>query len=210
MRKPNALARWALAMLFVVPWNMTPIALPSAEAQARGVAPKFRAKELRWEVYGAVAGNGLITYAPSGTKVDTTLFGTVGTTPTVDTTEVFSLDDWAFTGLSGSPATASGICRVGVWSAGIFNGCDSLFVAFDTAPTPIGPWQTGTIVGGVGGASGDEHLSIQLLFDNDDNTGSTTASKSYGARYARLRIQQDNNGTMQGTRCYISYPSWEP
>jgi hypothetical protein len=175
----------------------------TASAQ-RGVAEKFRHKQIYWEQYGPTAGTG------NGTKVDTVMFD--GAVQTVDTTEAVNTSDWAFWGGNAPAVSTSGICRVGIWCSGDGIAADSVFTAIDVAPTAKGPWQTGgTFVGGVGATSGDDYLTMVLLQEVDLNDGVTTVAKLWGQQWIRFRIRVDGNtaAKMSGARFYLSYPVWE-
>ena len=186
-----------------------------ADAGAPAV-PKWQWKQLSWEQYGPSTANGSCNTCGIGTKTDTTFIGHVAqTTAIVDTTEAFSLANFAFNVPDGgNSATAHGAMRVYLYqtaSTALSQSFDSLYVALDTGLSTGGPWIPGSFVGGLAMTAGDPAGSIMLLVDSDDNSAVSTASKLYGAPAFRLRIRSDGNSAaiFGGAKVMIGYPTWQ-
>ena len=174
----------------------------SASAQGDWGSP-WRTKTLRWEMYGpGVAG--------SGTKTDTTFIdgSDTGIATYQDTTEAVNIGDMHF-GWAGQGSTVTGCMKVSLESS---NGIsvDSIFVAVDIGASSNGPWVTGSYVGGVACASGDDYMSVFVLCD-DTNAAVTASDKLLGAQWIRLRVRADGNtaAKIPGAKPSIAYPVWQ-
>jgi hypothetical protein len=128
----------------------------------------------------------------NGTYIDSTYTQIIGTAQSLDTTAVFTTDDWCWN-ISSTPATAHGVAKLWIVSnSGTIADTDSLFYVVDVSVDGTNFTNYATFQGAAFAAAGDRVLCAPIVIDTDAYANAAGGREAF-ARFMRIRVRADGN-----------------